>query len=116
MQSLLENRKKIPCFPSKRESLQSLVYFVNSRSDSYGRFQLPIISIRSSPIKQSGTGRAPSAGVVGVVYLVRHRYGFLPEHFGHVQNSRSQGLEKPSGSDRVLRGGRVDRDTFFTIV
>ena len=37
MKSLLEKRRKIlPCFPSKRESaVHHLVYFVNSRSDSY---------------------------------------------------------------------------------
>ena len=53
-----------------------------------GRFPLPIRLTRSSPIKRSGTGRARSTGVVGVVYLARHRSGFLPENFGHVRKLR----------------------------
>ena len=36
-------------------------------------------------VELAGTGRARSAGVVGVVYLARHRSGFQPKDFGHVQ-------------------------------
>ena len=70
------------------------VVFINS----HDMMTVAIRLTRSIPIKQSGTGRARSAGVVGVVYLARHRSGFLPENFGHVQKSSRDREAKRSRS------------------
>ena len=76
------------------------VYFSTIKLAHNGRFLLRIRSTQSSPIKRSGTDRARSAGVVGVVYLSRHRSCFLPEKFGHVQKIRVE-IEKPSAREAI---------------
>ena len=50
-----------------------------------GRFPLPITLARPSPMKQPGTYRACSAGVVEMVSLAGYHSGFLLEKYGHVR-------------------------------
>ena len=49
----------------------------------------------------------PTVGVVGMVYLARHRSGLLPENFWHVQKIRVE-IEKPSARETIGKWSGID--------
>ena len=50
--------------------------------------------------RQVWSGWRGRGGVVGVVYLARHRSGFLPGNVGHVQKIRVE-IEKQSAREAI---------------